>query len=316
MDEKPNKHEKKKLAEWLLAHMNINVDPNALFDIQIKRIHEYKRQLLNILRVIYEYHILKEKAQVNGLQGLTPKVILFAGKAAPGYAKAKLVIKLINSVAETINKDKGINGLLKVVFVPNYNVSLAELIIPSSDISEHISTAGMEASGTSNMKFALNGGLIIGTMDGANIEIRDCIGHENMFIFGLTAEKVEPARKENQSHQFIKDPRLEEAVNMIQAGTFGDPHIFADIVYTLIPTRDYYLLGDDFGSYLEAHQRVTEAFKDKTKWAKMSILSTAGMGKFSSDRSVKEYAEKIWHVGPITYPTTRGSPAPTTSIKD
>jgi len=297
--------EKKKLADWIFSHMNILVDPNALFDIQIKRIHEYKRQLLNILRVIHEYIELRRKVEVNSdlLKSYSPRVVIFGGKAAPGYARAKQIIKLINSVAERVNLDKSIAGLLKVVFVPNYNVSLAELIIPASDISEHISTAGMEASGTSNMKFTLNGGLIVGTLDGANIEIRDAIGPENMFIFGLTADKVEAARAANMKEKVIKDPRLQEAVEAINAGMFGDPTYFKDITASLLdPAKDYYLLGEDFASYLEAHQRVNNAFKDKTKWAKMSILCSAGMGKFSSDRSVREYAEKVWGISPISYP--------------
>jgi len=195
--------------------------------------------------------------------------------------------------------------LLKVFFIPNYNVSLAELIVPASDISEHISTAGMEASGTSNMKFALNGGLIIGTLDGANIEIRDGIGHENMFIFGLTEDKVSESRLNNQSLKVIKDPRLAEAVRLIQSGLFGDGSMFDDLLNTITtPAHDYYLLGEDFDSYLEAHKRVTDTFKDKTKWAKMSISSTAGMGNFSSDRSVTEYAKKIWKIDPVEHEET------------
>jgi len=254
---------------------------------------------LNILRVIYYYNELLMKAQTASLEGIVPKVIIFAGKAAPGYQRAKLIIKLINSVAERINKDDTIKGLLKVVFIPNYSVSLAEIIVPANDISQHISTAGMEASGTSNMKFALNGGLIIGTLDGANIEIRDEIGHENMFIFGLTAPEIAPTRKENQCKFNILDPRMQEAVNMIRSGQFGDPNIFNEFVDSLIASRDYYLLGNDFASYMEVHKRVEETFKNKSKWAKMSILSTAGMGMFTSDRSIKEYAEKIWNVKPV-----------------
>jgi len=297
---------KKKLCQYLRANHNIFIDPRALFDIQVKRIHEYKRQFLNIIRVIYEYIDLRRKAELDpsALKLTVPKVVIFGGKAAPGYHRAKLVIKLINAVAERINSDRTIKDLIKAFFIPNYNVSLAELIVPASDISEHISTAGMEASGTSNMKFALNGGLIIGTLDGANIEIRDSIGSANMFIFGLTEDKVDLTRKQNQELHQIKDPRLAEAVESIRGGLFGDGLPFEELLHSLNPQRDYYLLGDDFGSYLEAHQRVVAAFKNKSEWAKMSIMSTAGMGYFSSDRSVQEYAEKIWKLTPISFEDT------------
>jgi len=289
---------KKRFAKYLWENCKIQVDPKALFDIQIKRIHEYKRQLLNILRVIWLYNDLKIKAELGNTEDVVPKVIVFAGKAAPGYFRAKNIIKLINNVAEKVNNDKSIGGCLKVIFVPNYNVSLAELIIPASDLSQHISTAGLEASGTSNMKFALNGGLIIGTLDGANIEIRDCIGHDNMFIFGLETPQVPVTRASNATKHTIHDPRLQKAVDSIRSGTFGDPNLFHEICDSLLPSRDYYLLGDDFSSYVEAHNRVDKAFKNHNQWAKMSILSTAGMGNFTSDRSIKDYAEKIWNVAP------------------
>jgi len=230
------------------------------------------------------------------LDNVVPKVIIFAGKAAPGYFRAKKIIKFINSVAERVNSDKTIKNKLKVFFIPNYNVSLAEIIVPASDISEHISTAGMEASGTSNMKFALNGGLIIGTLDGANIEIRDAIGHENMFIFGLTEDKVQPAREHNKTLSGIQDPRLLEVAQTIRSGLFGNAQEFEELVVSLTPSYDYYLLGEDFGSYLEAHKRIEKVFVDTKEWTKMSIMSTAGMGIFSSDRSVEEYAKNIWNV--------------------
>jgi len=238
------------------------------------------------------------------LKELFQKVVIFGGKAAPGYQRAKLIIKLINSVAERVNHDDKIKGLLKVVFIPNYSVSLCEIIVPASDLSQHISTAGMEASGTSNMKFAINGGLIIGTLDGANIEIRNEIGIENMFIFGLTADKIDETRNENQSKFNVLDPRMQEAINLIRAGHFGDANIFNELVDGLIASRDYYLLGNDFASYLDAHKKVDECFKNKAKWAKMSILSTAGTGFFTSDRSINEYADKIWkleRVAPHTH---------------
>lgn len=291
---------KRRLADYLQHHHNIYVNPNALFDIQIKRIHEYKRQLMNILRVICVYLDLRRRNTFP--ETIVPKVIIFGGKAAPGYHKAKLVIKLINSVAEKINSDRKIKDLLKVFYVPNYGVSLAELMIPASDLSEHISTAGMEASGTSNMKFALNGGLIIGTHDGANIEIAEAVGQENMFMFGLTADKVEARRKVNRTKAEIEDPNLQDALDAIDAGMFGPREHFVDIINSLTPAHDYYLVGADFASYLDAHRRVDKMFQRKSDWARMSIISTASMGRFSSDRSVKEYAEKIWGVKPVKMP--------------
>lgn len=297
---------KRKLAKYILATCGVEVNPNALFDIQVKRIHEYKRQLLNILRVIYLYHELKQLVVTGAdLDDVIPKVIIFGGKAAPGYHRAKLIIKLINSVAERVNNDKTIQNLLKVIFIPNYCVSLAELIIPASDISEHISTAGTEASGTSNMKFCLNGGMIIGTLDGANIEIKDAVGEDNIFIFGLTADQVDEAREANHYKHFIKEPRMLQAVNAIRSGEFGDPSAFNELLDSLIGSRDHYLLGDDFASYLDAHLAVDKAFSDPSAWARKSILNTALMGNFTSDRSIKEYAEKIWNVKPITIPEAK-----------
>jgi len=292
---------KQRLVDYLRKNCNIFVDANALFDVQIKRIHEYKRQFLNIMRVIYDYIELKRKAETRNTKGIVPRVVIFGGKAAPGYHRAKLIIKLINSVAERVNADNLTKDLLKVVFVPNYNVSLAEVIIPASDISQHISTAGYEASGTSNMKFALNGGLIIGTLDGANIEIKDSIGPENMFVFGLNTEQIAKARQQNHSVFQVKDPRLGEAIDAIRKGLFGDPNIFTELCDALKPAHDFYLVGDDFAGYMEAHQRIFAAYQDKSKWAKMSILSTAGMGKFSSDRSITEYAQKIWHCNQVDF---------------
>lgn len=286
---------KERLAKYLKEKMNIQVDPTALFDIQIKRIHEYKRQLMNILRLIHVYLDIKANPNKKTIN----RVAIFAGKAAPGYYRAKQIIKLITSVSEVVNSDPEIGDKMKIIFIPNYNVSLAEIIIPASDLSQHISTAGMEASGTSNMKFSLNGGLIIGTLDGANIEIRDEIGHENMFIFGLTADQVDPTRWANTSKFSIEDSNLQAVVDCIRSGRFGDPNQFNEIVDSLRPSRDHYLLGTDFRSYLQAHDRVDEDYQNKPKWAKMSIMSTAGMGFFSSDRSIQDYANKIWDVKPV-----------------
>jgi starch phosphorylase len=291
---------KKRLADYLQQQHGLRVDPNALFDIQIKRIHEYKRQLMNIMRVIHTYLDLKRRTTFPDT--IVPKVIIFAGKAAPGYHRAKLIIKLINSVAEKINADKKINNLLKVIFIPNYSVSLAELIIPANDISEHISTAGMEASGTSNMKFALNGGLIIGTPDGANIEIAEAVGQENMFMFGLTADRVEAKRKANQTKTVVEDPNLLDAIEALEAGMFGPRETFVEIINSFKPAQDYYLLGADFGAYLDAHRRCDKAFQRKEDWARMSIINTASMGRFSSDRAVQEYADKVWNVKPVKMP--------------
>lgn len=290
---------KKALAKHLETTMGIRVDPTALFDIQVKRIHEYKRQLMNVLRVIYQYKDLRQKAVAGKLAGEQARVVIFAGKAAPAYFRAKHIIKLINAVSERVNSDTSINDLLKVVFMPNYNVSLAEKIIPANDISEHISTAGTEASGTSNMKFALNGGLIVGTLDGANIEIRDAIGHDNMFIFGLVTSQINDVRASNATKHVIESSKLQEAVNEIRSGVFGDPSPYFEICDNLIPSRDHYLLGNDFDSFYESHQQVEREFKEKSAWTKKTILSTAGMGMFSSDRSVGDYAKKIWGVEPL-----------------
>jgi len=233
---------------------------------------------------------------------VVPRVIIFGGKAAPGYYIAKLVIKLINAVAQRVNDDNEVEGLLKVIFIPNYNVSLAELLIPASDLSQHISTAGMEASGTSNMKFAMNGGLIIGTLDGANIEIREEIGEQNMFIFGTLAENVEQERKKVREGKTTLDSRLSEAIRIIKEGLFGDFPESHEVLDSFLQGRDYYLLTVDWESYLKAQQQVDKTFVDKAKWTRMSILSTAGNGKFSSDRSIQQYAEKIWNLKPCVRP--------------
>jgi starch phosphorylase len=289
---------KKRLADWIKNNMGITVNPNALFDIQVKRIHEYKRQYMNILSVIYRYKSLKKMAPEDVAQQV-PRVVIFGGKAAPGYYIAKLVIKLINSVAETINNDTSIQDMLKVVFMPDYNVSLAEIIVPASDISQHISTAGTEASGTSNMKFVLNGGLILGTVDGANIEIGEQIGAENIFMFGLLADAVEDVRHAQKYHGLLIDPSLQVVIDAIQSGEFGDPSVFGPLINTLTYGGDYYLISADFKSYLQKHTEVDETYRDTAAWTKKSIMCTAGMGFFSSDRAVREYADKIWKLKPF-----------------
>lgn len=294
---------KVRLAEYIHSITSIQVSPDALFDIQVKRIHEYKRQFMNILGVIHRYLQLKKMTPEEKAKEV-PRLVIFAGKSAPGYFIAKLVIKLINAVGEVVNNDPEIGNILKVVFIPNYNVSLAEIIIPASDISQHISTAGTEASGTSNMKFVLNGGLILGTIDGANIEIGEEIGEENIFFFGVKADEVEDIRHLNRYRKIEMDPDLRNVLDSIEKGTFGDAKIFEPLVATLTVGGDYYLISKDFASYIEAQADADAAYKDRVGWAKKSIMCTAGMSKFSSDRSINEYAEKIWKVKPCTVPNT------------
>jgi len=280
--------------------MEIKVNVNSLFDIQIKRIHEYKRQFLNILSVVWRYRQLKGMSDDERADAV-PRVVIFGGKAAPGYHIAKLIIKLINTVAQKVNDDPDVEDFLKVIFVPNYNVSLAEILIPASDISQHISTAGTEASGTSNMKFVMNGGLLLGTLDGANVEIRDEIGKENVFIFGTLAHDVETQRQRIRDKQHQWDQRLLTVIQMLRDGVFGyfpEIHQLLDsLVY-----HDHYLISVDWPSYLDAQALVDKTYKNEDKWTQMSILSTAGMGTFSSDRSIEEYAENIWNISPCARP--------------
>lgn len=290
-----------KLAALIAEKCRVHVDPTALFDVQVKRIHEYKRQFMNILQVIYRYMTLRTMSPEQ-LAESVPRVIIFGGKAAPGYYIAKLVIKLINNVAEVVNTDEKIAKYLKIVFIPDYNVSIAEVIVPASDISEHISTAGTEASGTSNMKFVLNGGLIIGTLDGANIEILEEVGKENIFIFGCLAHQVEDLRHAQKYRRSTLDPKLETVIEAIKSGYFGDYQSLAPLFDTLTIGGDHYLISTDFTSYLDAQNRVDQAFKNKKQWASMSIKAASKMGKFSSDRSIKEYAENIWKIEPCIVP--------------
>lgn len=268
---------------------------NAILDVQVKRIHEYKRQLLNVLSIIHRYDtILKLKKEGKG-GDIVPRVVVVGGKAAPGYEMAKRIIKLFSAVAEKVNNDPHVGDLLKVAFVPDYNVSVAEVIIPGTELSQQISTAGTEASGTGNMKFAMNGALIIGTMDGANIEIAQEIGEENMFIFGARADAVPELRQNRSTYQ--PDSRFNHVVNMIRTGTFGWADYFAPLV-DAITFSDYYLLANDFPAYLDAQEAVDKKYMDQIAWTKSSILSTAGSGFFSSDRTIMEYATEIWDVEP------------------
>ncbi|OQY51803.1 MAG: glycogen phosphorylase [Desulfobacteraceae bacterium 4572_89] len=290
---------KEKLAKYVLRKTGIEVNPNALFDIHAKRMHEYKRQLLNILHVILLYNRIRQNKETREIN----RCFFFAGKAAPGYFQAKLIIKLITSVSETINKDPEIRKKLSSIFLPNYCISQAEKIIPAADISQQISTAGLEASGTGNMKFALNGALTIGTLDGANVEIMEEVGKNNMFIFGLTADEVATKRQEgyDPGKYYEENQELKEIIHMIDSGYFspGKPQLFKPIVHSLLDQGDYYLVLADFANYVKTQQAVALAYQDQNQWTRMSILNTANMGKFSSDRAVLEYAKNIWRVTPV-----------------
>jgi glycogen phosphorylase len=283
------------LAALIADRLHIKVDPDALFDVQIKRIHEYKRQLLNILETIALYNAIRAQPTRNW----APRVKIFSGKAAANYQQAKLVIKLVNDVAKVVNSDPTVRGLLKVVFLPNYNVSLAEAIIPAADLSEQISTAGMEASGTGNMKLALNGALTIGTLDGANVEIRERVGTDNIFIFGLTADEVTGRRRSGIDARatIAASPNLAEALDTIASGVFssGEGDRFRDLLDALTDHDDF-MVTADFDAYYGKQREVVTLWHDRSAWWRASILNTAGVGWFSSDRTVREYAEEIWNV--------------------
>ena len=289
---------KQDLAVLIRERTGIAVDADSLFDIQVKRLHEYKRQHLNVLHIITLYNRLKHDPKLK----VVPRTFVFGGKAAPSYFMAKLIIKLITGVGEVINTDPDVAGRLKVVFFPDYNVKNAKFIYPAADLSEQISTAGKEASGTGNMKFALNGTLTIGTLDGANIEIREEVGADNFFLFGLTAEQVYElkAKGYNPKQVYDSDPELREAVDRISSGSFsqGDKNLFKPLVDSLL-YGDPYLLFADYRPYVEAQEQVSFAYEDPAKWTRMSILNVARMGKFSSDRSIKEYCNKIWKTHPL-----------------
>jgi starch phosphorylase len=288
-------HNKLALARLIGERLSIKVDPSALFDIQIKRIHEYKRQLLNIVETIALYQAIKDDPQHDWV----PRIKIFAGKAAASYRTAKLIIKLINDVAEVVNNDPVVAGRLKVVFLANYNVSLAEVIIPAADLSEQISTAGMEASGTGNMKLSLNGALTIGTLDGANIEIRDHVGAENIAIFGMEAGDVMIRRKQglDATDVISRSPRLERAIRAIESGAFApdDPSRFASIGH-MLRYLDHYMVCADFDSYYEAQRGIDARWQVVPAWTRASILNVSRMPWFSSDRTIREYAEDIWNV--------------------
>jgi starch phosphorylase len=288
---------KSRIAAIIRDRTGVVPDPDSLFDIQVKRIHEYKRQHLNVLHIITLYNRIKRSPG----QEIVPRTFIFGGKAAPGYFMAKLIIKLINSVADVVNNDRDVGGRLKVVFFPDFNVKNAHNVYPAADLSEQISTAGKEASGTGNMKFSMNGALTIGTLDGANVEIREEVGTENFFLFGLTAEEVHDLRTKGYSPRgyYESNPNLREAVDQISSGNFsrGDAGLFRPLVDNLLH-HDPFLLLADYQSYIDCQDRVSSAYRDQDGWVRMSVLNVARMGKFSSDRSIREYCENIWNIKP------------------
>ena len=296
---------KLRLAKYIQQHNGVEVDPRSIFDVQVKRLHEYKRQLLNILHVMYLYNELKEHPDMEFI----PRTFIFGAKAAAGYRNAKLTIKLINSVADVINNDKSIDGKIKVVFIEDYKVSNAELIFAAADVSEQISTASKEASGTGNMKFMLNGALTLGTMDGANVEIAEEVGKDNIFIFGMSADEViehEKKRDYDPMQIFNQDQDVRKVLMQLINGMYSpnDPELFRDLYNSLLNTQctqyaDTYFILADFRSYVEAQKRVMEAYKDEKNWAKSAILNVAHSGKFSSDRTIQEYVDDIWHLNRI-----------------
>jgi starch phosphorylase len=296
--QKVKKENKKALAALIRERTGISVDPASLFDVQVKRIHEYKRQHLNVLHIITLFNRIKRDPQAE----VTPRTFIFGGKAAPGYAMAKLIIKLITSVGEVVNNDSDVAGRLKVVFFPDFNVTNGQMIYPAADLSEQISTAGKEASGTGNMKFSLNGALTIGTLDGANVEILEEVGAENFFLFGLSAQEVQALKSQgyNPLSWYKNNNALREAIDQIADGVFsrGYRSLFQPLVDQLL-SRDDYLLLADYQSYIDCQDRIGATFRDQECWTKMSILNVARMGKFSSDRSIRDYCEMIWHAKEI-----------------
>ncbi len=287
---------KLRLAAKIEKVTGVKLNTNSLFDVQIKRIHEYKRQLLNVLHVITLYNRIR-----SGEQGITPRTVIFGGKAAPGYAMAKQIIRLINDVAAIVNEDVMVGDKLKVVFYPNYEVSAAEILFPGSDLSEQISTAGTEASGTGNMKMALNGALTIGTLDGANVEIKEEVGDENIFIFGLTTPQVAEIKASgyNPRDYYNSNPELKQVLDMIANGYFSveEPHRYQNVVDNLL-NNDQYLLLADYASYIETQDKVGKLYQNRDEWVRKAILNVANMAKFSSDRAIGDYARNIWHVSP------------------
>jgi starch phosphorylase len=287
---------KQRLADYIKEELDVEVNPESIFDVQIKRIHEYKRQLMAVFHAITLYNRIK----ANPGGDHTPRTIIFAGKAAPGYTMAKLHIKLINCVAKRINNDPEIGDRLKCVFLSNYSVSLAELMIPATNLSEQISTAGMEASGTGNMKFALNGALTIGTLDGANIEIRERVGEDNIFIFGMTVDEIDELRTSGYDPNAFVDENeeLQQLLAQLSNGYFcpDEPDLFQPIINALLNQGDYFMVIADYASYVKKQEEVEEIYRQQDEWNRRAILNVANMGHFSSDRSIRDYAERIWEV--------------------
>ncbi|NJL37246.1 MAG: glycogen/starch/alpha-glucan phosphorylase [Leptolyngbyaceae cyanobacterium SM1_4_3] len=289
---------KQDLATYIHQRTGVTIHPESLFDVQVKRIHEYKRQHLNVLHIITLYTRIKHNPDLE----TTPRTFLFGGKAAPGYFMAKLIIKLINSVADVVNHDPDVRDRLKVIFLPDYNVTFSQRVYPAAELSEQISTAGKEASGTGNMKFSMNGALTIGTLDGANVEIREEVGAENFFLFGLTTDEVNDLKSKgyNPWDYYNSNPQLREVIDLIATGHFshGDVNLFKPLLDSLLH-HDPYLLFADYQSYIDCQDKVSEAYRDQDNWTRMSVLNTARMGKFSSDRAIREYAQEIWHTQPV-----------------
>jgi starch phosphorylase len=289
---------KQRLADEIMRRTGVELSVNSLFDVQVKRIHEYKRQLLNLLYVVTRYRRIRENPSAD----VVPRTVIFAGKAAPGYAMAKAIIKLINNVARTIDADPVMHDKLRVVFLPDYDVSLAQRIMPAADLSQQISTAGMEASGTGNMKLALNGALTIGTLDGANIEIRDHVGAENVFIFGLTAEEVAARRPGYRPQRELDaNPELKRTLDLIESGFFspGRPDDAKPVVNRLLSDGEPFLVLADFAAYAQAQDQVDALYASEDEWSHKAIVNCLNMGYFSSDRSIREYADCIWAVKPV-----------------
>jgi starch phosphorylase len=289
---------KQRLADMVARDCGVTFDTSALFDVQVKRIHEYKRQLLNILHVVHLYNRIKRGDTANW----TRRCVLIGGKAAPGYAAAKTIIKLIGNVAKVVNSDPAVGDLLKVAFLPNYRVSAMEVICTGADLSEQISTAGKEASGTGNMKFMMNGAITIGTLDGANIEIMEEVGEENFFLFGLTADQVAETRRDYRPREIIAaDQDLNAVMKLLQSGHFNqfERHQFDDILASITSEHDPWLTAADFRGFIDAQERVAAAYRDPERWTRMSILNTASSGKFSTDRTMLEYNSDIWQLTPV-----------------
>jgi starch phosphorylase len=290
---------KQRLADSVFEETGVKLNVNSLFDVQVKRIHEYKRQLLNVLHVIHLYSRIKR----GDLDNWTNRCVIFGGKAAPGYAMAKKIIKLINNVAQVVNVDPDVGDRLKVVFYPNYRVSAMEIICPGTDLSEQISTAGKEASGTGNMKFMMNGALTIGTLDGANVEIREAVGDENFFLFGMTTPEVESLRQHYNPQWCIDESYdLQAVLGLLESGHFNqfEPGIFDDVIQALKSPKDPWMTLADFQSYVSAHEAAAQTYQDKDSWIKKSIINSARSGVFSTDRTMQEYNRDIWRLEPIT----------------